>query len=269
MGQTDRLYQLKNWLDSGRCLTRDFLLERLEISPATLKRDLALLRNRLNAPVVFEKERQGWKLDPTIQLAGTQYELPGLWISSDEMQALRTMQHLLAIGAGSRRTPGSSTRAYRGVRWSCSPWAPPDAPVTRRSRRAAPGSCTRTAGLSKSWGCHRVIWSRSSSWRCQLHQWSFVRSALCAWRLSWFENKTDFGHPALTFDRGNGAPVVGLSKTIFCPKRVTIPGRRFRRNPGLGSQVTEKTASKRQSPEIFASTQLHATIGAGRFSVRH
>ena len=96
MGQTDRLYQLKNWLDSGRCLTRDFLLERLEISPATLKRDLALLRNRLNAPVVFEKERQGWKLDPTIQLAGTQYELPGLWLSSDEMQALLTMQHLLA-----------------------------------------------------------------------------------------------------------------------------------------------------------------------------
>ena len=44
MGQTDRLYQLKNWLDSGRCLTRDFLLERLEISPATLKRDLSLLQ---------------------------------------------------------------------------------------------------------------------------------------------------------------------------------------------------------------------------------
>jgi hypothetical protein len=46
MGQTDRLYQLKNWLDSGRCLNRAFLLERLEISPASLKGDLALLRNR-------------------------------------------------------------------------------------------------------------------------------------------------------------------------------------------------------------------------------
>ena len=96
MGQTDRLYQLKNWFDSGRCLSRDFFLSQLEVSHSTLKRDLALLRDRLNAPVVFEKERRGWKLDPSIQLAGTQYELPGLWLSSDEMQALLTMQHLLA-----------------------------------------------------------------------------------------------------------------------------------------------------------------------------
>ena len=96
MGQTDRLYQLKNWFDSGRCLSRDFFLSQLEVSHSTLKRDLALLRDRLNAPVVFEKERRGWMLDPSIQLAGTQYELPGLWLSSDEMQALLTMQHLLA-----------------------------------------------------------------------------------------------------------------------------------------------------------------------------
>jgi len=96
MGQTDRLYQLKNWLDSGRCLSRAFLLERLEISPATLKRDIALLRNRINAPVVFDKERNGWKLDPASQQAGTQYELPGLWLLPDEIHALLMMQHLLA-----------------------------------------------------------------------------------------------------------------------------------------------------------------------------
>ncbi len=96
MGQTERLYQLKNWLDSGRCLSRAFLLEKLEISYSTLKRDIALLRDRMNAPVVFDDELRGWKLDPSVQLAGTQYELPGLWLSSDEMQALLTMQHLLA-----------------------------------------------------------------------------------------------------------------------------------------------------------------------------
>ena len=96
MGQTDRLYQLKNWLDSGRCLNREFLLGKLEISYSTLKRDIALLRDRMNAPVVFDDQRRGWKLDPGAQLAGTQYELPGLWLSSDEMKALLTMQHLLS-----------------------------------------------------------------------------------------------------------------------------------------------------------------------------
>ena len=96
MNQTDRLFQLKNMLDSGRCLTRPFLLSKLEVSPATLKRDIALLRNRLNAPVVFDRDHGGWKLDPSVQLAGTQYELPGLWLSAEEIHALLTMQHLLA-----------------------------------------------------------------------------------------------------------------------------------------------------------------------------
>jgi len=59
VNQTDRLFQLKNMLDSGRCLTRPFLLSKLEVSPATLKRDIALLRNRLNAPVVFDRDHGG------------------------------------------------------------------------------------------------------------------------------------------------------------------------------------------------------------------
>lgn len=63
MSQTERLYRLKNWLDAGRCLGKDFVLRELGVSPATLKRDLAHLRDRMNAPVVFDRERQGWRLD--------------------------------------------------------------------------------------------------------------------------------------------------------------------------------------------------------------
>ena len=96
MPQTERLYRLKNYLDAGRCLTRETLLDEFGISPATLKRDIAHLRDRMNAPVVFDREQQGWRLDPKAQLAGTQYELPGLWFTAEEIQALLTMQHLLA-----------------------------------------------------------------------------------------------------------------------------------------------------------------------------
>jgi predicted DNA-binding transcriptional regulator YafY len=94
--QTDRLYKLKAWFDAGRCLTRQFLLRELEISPATLKRDLALLRDRLNAPLVWDRDRQGWRLDNHRAAVGTQYELPGLWFSAEEVHALLTMQHVLA-----------------------------------------------------------------------------------------------------------------------------------------------------------------------------
>lgn len=95
MGQTERLYKIKSQLDAGRCLTRSALLAELDVSPATLKRDLALLRDRMNAPIVFDRERGGWRLDAAAQLPGTQYELPGLWLAADDIHALLAMQQLL------------------------------------------------------------------------------------------------------------------------------------------------------------------------------
>ena len=96
MSQTERLYRLKSFLDAGRCLTRQFLLHEFGTSPATVKRDIAHLRDRMNAPVVFDRERGGWRLDRQAATLGTQYELPGLWLTAEEIHALLTMQHLLS-----------------------------------------------------------------------------------------------------------------------------------------------------------------------------
>ena len=96
MSQTERLYKLKHFFDTGRSLTKAFLLEELGISPATLKRDLAYLRDRMNAPIVVDREQGGWRLDRHLPVVGTQYELPGLWLSDEEIHALLTMQHLLS-----------------------------------------------------------------------------------------------------------------------------------------------------------------------------
>jgi predicted DNA-binding transcriptional regulator YafY len=96
VAQTDRLYKLKSYLDAGRCLDKQSLLDEFEISLATLKRDFALLRYRLNVPLIFDRERGGWRLDRDPPGIGPQYELPGLWLGADEIHALLTMQHLLA-----------------------------------------------------------------------------------------------------------------------------------------------------------------------------
>jgi predicted DNA-binding transcriptional regulator YafY len=95
LAQTDRLFKLKHWLDAGRCLTPDFLERELEVSRSTLKRDIALVRDRLNAPLAWDAERRGWRLDRSQSLLGPQYELPGMWFSAEEVHALLTMQHLL------------------------------------------------------------------------------------------------------------------------------------------------------------------------------
>ncbi len=114
MSQTERLYKLKSWFDAGKCLSKQALLEALGVSPATLKRDLAHLRDRMNAPIEFDRERKGWRIDRNAAVLGTQYELPGLWFSAEEIHALLTMQHLLAhLDAGGLLRPHIAPLAAR------------------------------------------------------------------------------------------------------------------------------------------------------------
>jgi predicted DNA-binding transcriptional regulator YafY len=82
------------------------LQDGLEISRATLKRDLDYMRNRLNAPIIWDRELGGYRFDKVSPQIGGQYELPGLWFNSSEVHALLTMQHLLAnVDPGGILTP--------------------------------------------------------------------------------------------------------------------------------------------------------------------
>ena len=94
MSINERVYRIDQLLHERRSVTFQELLDRLEVSRATLKRDLAYMRDRLNAPIVFDKELSGYRLGE--QGIGEAYELPGLWFSSQEIYALMTMQHLLS-----------------------------------------------------------------------------------------------------------------------------------------------------------------------------
>jgi predicted DNA-binding transcriptional regulator YafY len=94
MSINERLYQIDQLLTGKRSVSFQEMQDRLEVSRATLKRDLAYMRDRLNAPIVFDKELGGYRLEK--QGSGTQYELPGLWFTAEEIHALLTMQYLLA-----------------------------------------------------------------------------------------------------------------------------------------------------------------------------
>ena len=96
MSSIERIYRIDNILANRISVSKDELMQQLGVSWATLKRDLAYLRDRLNAPVVFDRELNGYRMDRAQRLAGQQYELPGLWFSAEEIHALLSMQHLLA-----------------------------------------------------------------------------------------------------------------------------------------------------------------------------
>ncbi len=91
MSEIDRLYSYKTLFTGRRAVPRDEILNKLEISPATFKRDLAKLRDRLNIPIVFDRDLGGYR----IETQGNREELPGLWFSHDEALALLTIQYML------------------------------------------------------------------------------------------------------------------------------------------------------------------------------
>jgi len=54
------------------------------------------MRDRLNAPLIFDRSLGGCRFETTGQRIGPQYEQPGLWFTAEEIHALLTMQQLLS-----------------------------------------------------------------------------------------------------------------------------------------------------------------------------
>ncbi|HTJ97950.1 MAG TPA: YafY family protein [Rhodocyclaceae bacterium] len=94
MNQTERFYKIEQILNDRRTATFQELMDELEISRATLKRDLQYLRDRLNAPIVYDRETNGYRFDTPDRYA-PKHQLPGLWFNASEIHALLMMQHLL------------------------------------------------------------------------------------------------------------------------------------------------------------------------------
>ncbi len=132
MSQAERLYRLKHLLDSPQGAAKSRLLSELGVSTATLKRDLAHMRDRMNAPVIYDFKSRAYRFDRGQSLPGTQYELPGLWFSADEVHALLTMQHLLAnLDTGGLLGPHIAPLAER-LSKLLGDGAPKDAEIARR-----------------------------------------------------------------------------------------------------------------------------------------
>jgi predicted DNA-binding transcriptional regulator YafY len=94
MNATERIYKIDHLLKSRRFVTTATFLEELGVSRATFKRDIEAMRDRWNAPIVFDRELGGYRLEEGA-VVGPRYQLPGLWFSPEEAQALLTMYQLL------------------------------------------------------------------------------------------------------------------------------------------------------------------------------
>ncbi len=97
MERGERFYKISTLLQSRVAVTRAMLAEELEVSVATVARDLRYMRDRMDMPIKWSQAQNRYCLDR----GESQVELPGLWFNSAETVALLTMEHLLSrLGEG-------------------------------------------------------------------------------------------------------------------------------------------------------------------------
>ena len=94
MDRTERFHIIDQMLSNQRLVTRVQFLEALEVSPATFKRDMEYMRDRLAAPIVWDRENRGYRYDNS-EAGADNYQLPGLWFNTSEILALLSMDALL------------------------------------------------------------------------------------------------------------------------------------------------------------------------------
>ena len=94
MDRLQRIYKMHQLVSSRRhpvsCQT---LQDELECSRATVNRIIQEMRLHFNAPIEYDRQRNGYYYDTQ---DGQVFELPGVWFNAAELHALLTTQQLLA-----------------------------------------------------------------------------------------------------------------------------------------------------------------------------
>lgn len=92
--RNDRLCRITDILSAGSAIPFDALQQRLNISAATLKRDIRYLKEIMRAPITYDRSVDGYTLKGELT-AKMRAALPKLWFNDTEIFALLTMLQML------------------------------------------------------------------------------------------------------------------------------------------------------------------------------
>ncbi len=78
----ERYYWFHNQIKAGKFPNSKTLAIKFEISQKQAQRDVEFIRDRLNAPLIYDKKRRGYYYE------SENYELPPLWLKEDDLISL-------------------------------------------------------------------------------------------------------------------------------------------------------------------------------------
>jgi len=94
MSEAERISRIHFLIKTrGYVKTRE-IQEQFEVSMATVRRDIALMRDRLRAPISYDPERNAYVYDGNEDDPWeyrTRFDLPGIWLDQSEAYALLTL----------------------------------------------------------------------------------------------------------------------------------------------------------------------------------
>lgn len=95
MDRTERFYKIQAMLMNRQSVSMKQMQDALEVSRATLNRDLAYMRDRLGIPFEWDATLRGYTLTRQ-QAKDKTFELPGIWFNQQEIISLLTMIELIS-----------------------------------------------------------------------------------------------------------------------------------------------------------------------------
>jgi predicted DNA-binding transcriptional regulator YafY len=93
MDRLERFYKIDRLLNERKLVSFALFKRELGMSPASVKRDLAYMRERFNAPIEYDREANGYRYGAPG--TGPRFQLPGLWLGASEVLALLTTLRML------------------------------------------------------------------------------------------------------------------------------------------------------------------------------
>jgi predicted DNA-binding transcriptional regulator YafY len=94
VAKAERLYKIERLIRLRGSVSFQVLLDELQVSRATLKRDLEYLRSRLGAPIDYDRDLNGYRFAQDSR--ERRHELPGLWFDERELYSLLMAHQLLS-----------------------------------------------------------------------------------------------------------------------------------------------------------------------------
>ena len=94
MNRSQRIARINALISRPQGASLAQLMEELEVSRATANRDLETLRDGMNAPIVYDRARRVYRIEPN-DSAGTRYMLPGLWLTPAQAYAVLTLNNMV------------------------------------------------------------------------------------------------------------------------------------------------------------------------------